>query len=110
MATRNNIIAALLAASFATSALAVPPETVTNYCTDRSKDAPGSVKPSIPYRAGFIDGFLDAVFDSLRNDGYVCPPINAQEFCNLYSRSNFLGGVAFDRARDALLHLCKMVG
>jgi hypothetical protein len=110
MATRNNIIAALLAAFFTIPTLAVPPETVKNYCVDRLKDASGSVNPGIPYRVGFVDGFLDAVIDSLRKDGYACPDIDAQEFCNVYSHSNFLGGGAFDRARDALLQICRVVG
>jgi hypothetical protein len=66
MATTKHIIAGLLAASLAAPALAVPPETVTSYCTDRAKGASGSVTPSITYRAGFVDGFLDAVLDSLR--------------------------------------------
>jgi hypothetical protein len=110
MATRNNIIGVLLAAFLTTPALAIPPETVTNYCAKRAQDAPATVNTSIPYRVGFVDGFLDAVLDSLRKDGYVCPPIDAQQFCNLYSVSKFLGGGAFDRARDALLHVCQVVG
>ncbi len=110
MAIRNNITAAVIAVLLSMPALAVPPETVTSYCADLAKDVSGSVNPSAPYRTGFVYGFLDAVLDSLRKDGYVCPHIDAQRFCNLYSQSDFLGGVAFDRARDALLHVCEVVG
>ena len=110
MAVKNSITAAVLAAWVANPALAVPPETVTNYCADRPGDVPGHGNPSVSYRAGFVDGFLDAVVDSLRKDGYMCPPIDALQFCNLYDASKFLGGGAFDRARDALLHVCEVVG
>ena len=110
MANGNNIIAAVLAASLATPSLAVPPETITSYCAERARVVAGSVDTNAHYRAGFVDGFLDAVMDSLRKDGWVCPPVDAQKFCDLFSRSDFLGGGAFGRARDALLHVCKLAG
>jgi hypothetical protein len=110
MVIGNRIIGVLLVAFLTTPVLAVPPETVKDYCADRSQAPSGSVTSSIQYRVGFIDGFLDAVIDSLRKDGYVCPSMDAQEFCNLYSHSDFLGGGAFDRARDALLQICRVVG
>ena len=108
MATRNSIAAAVLAASLATPALAVPPDTVTSYCAERARVAAGSADTNAHYRVGFVDGFLDATIESLRTDGWVCPPIDAQQFCDLFSRSGFLGGEAFGRARDALLHVCKV--
>lgn len=72
--------------------------------------AAGSVDTNAHYRVGFVDGFLDAVVESLRKDGWICPPIDAQQFCDLFKRSDFLGGGAFGRARDGLLHVCREHG
>jgi hypothetical protein len=109
MAIRTNISAAIVAILLTTPAVAVPPETITDYCAEMARVNAGSTDTNAHYRTGFVIGFLDAVTESLRADGWICPPIDEPQFCNLYKRSAFVGGGAFSHARGVLLQVCKQV-
>jgi hypothetical protein len=110
MVTGKNITAAVVAALLSTPALAVPPATITDYCTEMARVNAGSTDTNAHYRTGFVIGFLDAVTESLQGDGWICPPVDEQQFCDLFKRSAFVGGGAFSHARGVLLQICKQEG
>jgi hypothetical protein len=110
MAVRNNITAAVVAVLLSTPAVAVPPETITGYCAESARVNAGSTDTDAHYRTGFVIGFLDAVTGSLQADGWICPSIDEQQFCDLFKRAAFLGGGAFSHARGVLLQVCKQEG
>ncbi|MGB7934446.1 MAG: hypothetical protein WCH04_19920 [Gammaproteobacteria bacterium] len=110
MAIRNTIIAAVITTLLSTPAVAASPETITGYCAEMTRVNAGSTDAETHYRAGFVIGFLDAVTESLGADGWKCPPIDGQQFCDLFKRAAFLGGGAFSHARGVLLQVCKQAG
>ena len=101
---------AIITFFLSTPAVAVPPETIADYCVERARVDAGSTDTDAHYRTGFVMGFLDAVTESLRADGWKCPPIDESRFCELFKGAAFLGGGAFSHARGVLLKVCKLAG